>query len=117
LVTVEGARPRSPAIPRQLLPLASPREMVSLSFMVKQSSRRTRCRGCMPPWLRIDGCRLLPNIPGDCTHRISLFPKTPDSRCLIPGFDDALFSQEWRDALWDKFYTAAPQRQRRCVEQ
>src|SRR5580704_205017 len=34
-----------------------------------------------------------------------------------PGFDGALFSREWKDALWDKFFTAAPQRQRRSVEQ
>jgi len=35
---------------------------------------------------------------------------------LIPGFDGALFSQEWRDALWARFYMAAPRRQRRSVE-
>src|SRR5882672_1459485 len=39
------------------------------------------------------------------------------ARCLIPGFDGALFSREWKDALWDKFFTAAPQRQRQSVEQ
>ena len=37
-------------------------------------------------------------------------------RCLIPGFDGALFSPRWREALWAKFFTAAPQRQRRSVE-
>jgi hypothetical protein len=37
--------------------------------------------------------------------------------CLIPGFDGALFSREWKDALWDRFFTAAPQRQRQSVEQ
>ena len=36
--------------------------------------------------------------------------------CLIPGFDGAVFSPEWRDALWARFFTAAPQRQRRSVE-
>jgi hypothetical protein len=35
---------------------------------------------------------------------------------LIPGFDGALFSREWKDALWDRFFTAAPQRQRQSVE-
>jgi len=39
------------------------------------------------------------------------------TRCLIPGFDGAVFSGEWKEALWDRFYTAAPQRQRRSVEQ
>jgi hypothetical protein len=26
---------------------------------------------------------------------------------LVPGFDGALFSPAWRDALWAKFFTAA----------
>ncbi|MFJ1293040.1 hypothetical protein ACEPPZ_13260, partial [Paracoccus yeei] len=30
------------------------------------------------------------------------------SRCLIPRFDGAILSLEWKDALWDKFVTAAP---------
>ncbi len=36
--------------------------------------------------------------------------------CLVPGFDGALFSKEWKDALWARFSTAAPQRQRQSVE-
>ena len=32
------------------------------------------------------------------------------SMCLIPGFDGALFSPAWRDALWVRFFTAAPPR-------
>jgi hypothetical protein len=39
------------------------------------------------------------------------------SRCLVSGFDGALFSSESKDALWARFYTAAPPRQRRSVEQ
>src|SRR5882757_2754277 len=38
------------------------------------------------------------------------------ARCLIPGFDGADFSLAWRDALWARFFTAAPQRQRQSVE-
>jgi hypothetical protein len=38
-------------------------------------------------------------------------------RCLIPDFDGAIFSLEWRDALWARFFTAAPQRLRQSVEQ
>ena len=38
------------------------------------------------------------------------------SRCLIPGFDGALFTAGWRDALWARFSTAAPRRRRRSVE-
>ncbi len=31
-----------------------------------------------------------------------------DARCLIPRFDGAILSQEWKEALWDKFVTEAP---------
>jgi hypothetical protein len=37
-------------------------------------------------------------------------------RCLISGFDGAVFSREWKEALWARFFTAAPQRLRRPVE-
>ena len=40
-----------------------------------------------------------------------------EARCLVSGFDGALFSSESKDALWARFYTAAPRRQRRSVEQ
>jgi hypothetical protein len=32
------------------------------------------------------------------------------ARCLIPGFDWAIHSLEWKDALWDRYATAAPGR-------
>jgi hypothetical protein len=35
---------------------------------------------------------------------------------LVPGFAGALFSLECKDALWARFFTAAPQRQRQSVE-
>ena len=48
------------------------------------------------------------------------FPASTDlstrPRCLIPGFDGAPLSPDSKDALWDRFFTAAPQRQRRSVE-
>jgi hypothetical protein len=28
--------------------------------------------------------------------------------CLIPWFDGAILSQEWKEALWAKFVTGAP---------
>jgi hypothetical protein len=43
------------------------------------------------------------------------YPEQP--RCLIPDFDGAFLSHESKDALWDKFYTAAPPRQSQSVEQ
>ena len=30
------------------------------------------------------------------------------TRCLIPGFDGAIFSQAWKDILWDRYVTGAP---------
>jgi hypothetical protein len=37
-------------------------------------------------------------------------------RCLVPAFGGAYFSREWKEALWDRYCTGAPQRQRRSVE-
>jgi hypothetical protein len=31
-------------------------------------------------------------------------------RCLIPRFDGAVSSPEWKDALWARYYTEAPRR-------
>ena len=38
------------------------------------------------------------------------------ARCLIPGFDGAILSTGWKDALWARFFMGAPRRQRRSVE-
>jgi hypothetical protein len=38
-------------------------------------------------------------------------------RCLVPAFDGVIFSHQWKDALWDRFCTGAPARQRQSVEQ
>ena len=38
------------------------------------------------------------------------------SLCLVPHFDGAILSLGWKEALWDKFFMAAPRRQRRSVE-
>ncbi len=60
------------------------------------------------------------------THHQSIEPSAPTSAalgqspsCLIPGFNGALFWHEWKDALWAKFCTVAPQRQpaiRRAIQ-
>jgi hypothetical protein len=34
---------------------------------------------------------------------------------LIPAFDGAIFSLEWKEALWDRFFTVAPRRLRQSV--
>ena len=38
------------------------------------------------------------------------------TRCLVPAFDGAFLSRGWKEALWARFYTEAPPRQRRSVE-
>ncbi len=38
------------------------------------------------------------------------------AECLVPGFEGAIFSAGWRDALWAGFCTAAPRRRRQSVE-
>src|SRR5690606_31064896 len=40
----------------------------------------------------------------------------PLSRCLVPGFDGALFGQQWKDARWTRFSKAATARHRLVVE-
>jgi hypothetical protein len=42
-----------------------------------------------------------------------LIPLLPKPRCLVPAFDGAFLSREWKEALWARFYTGAPLRQRR----
>jgi hypothetical protein len=39
---------------------------------------------------------------------VSATGDTSLSRCLIPRFDGVILSQEWKEALWDKFVTGAP---------
>jgi hypothetical protein len=49
----------------------------------------------------------------DCTQAIVLLG---ERKCLVPPFDGAYFSEREKEALWDRFFTAAPARQRRSVE-
>jgi ATP-dependent DNA ligase len=53
-------------------------------------------------------------ITGDYPRIVSALAKL---RCLVPAFDGAILSFRWKEALWDKFFMAAPRRQRRSVEQ
>ncbi len=39
---------------------------------------------------------------------LEFFLDTPMPRCLIPWFDGAIHSVEWKDALWDRYVMAAP---------
>ena len=56
--------------------------------------------------------------PKHCFQEESIVGATASSvsNCLIPGFDGAIFSHEWKEALWPKFCTGAPPRKRRSVE-
>ena len=42
---------------------------------------------------------------------------TVDARCLVPAFGGVILSLEWKDALWDRFYTAAPRRRTQSEQQ
>src|SRR5215211_8583102 len=59
--------------------------------------------------------RLYGRVQQDRWRALWLRRKQMPAKCLVPGFDGAFFSPEWRDALWAKFFTGAPARQRRCV--
>ncbi|AQU88628.1 hypothetical protein B0W47_15560 [Komagataeibacter nataicola] len=37
--------------------------------------------------------------------------------CLVPGFDDVIFSREWKEALWDRYVMAAPRPRTPCEQQ
>src|SRR5690242_19644646 len=47
--------------------------------------------------------RLSPGCDPGLTLRSPLRATGKCSTCLVPGFDGALFSSEWKDALWAKF--------------
>jgi hypothetical protein len=47
---------------------------------------------------------------------IDAIPDPPFTRCLVPAFGGAFLSSDSKDALWARFYTGAPQRQRRSGE-
>jgi hypothetical protein len=54
--------------------------------------------------------------PGQTPEQIDGWFATLEARCLVPAFDGAYFSEREKEALWDRFYTGAPRRQRRSVE-
>ena len=39
------------------------------------------------------------------------------TRCSVPTFDGSKMASQWRDSLWDKFYTGAPRQLRQSVDQ
>ena len=61
-------------------------------------------------------------LKGVATGRAALAATTADvlairhpTKCLIPDFDGAPFSREWKDARWARFCPEAQPRQRRSV--
>jgi hypothetical protein len=49
-------------------------------------------------------------LPLDVANRKTVHPICAE--CLIPGFDGAILSKEWKEALWAKFSMAATQKMR-----
>ncbi|HEX7389289.1 MAG TPA: hypothetical protein VF286_04200, partial [Acidiphilium sp.] len=58
----------------------------------------------------------LSETPPDMTLYRDLIQTRVTPRCLVPGFGGATFSDEWKEALWARFFTEAPARLRRSVE-
>ncbi len=83
---------------------------VSLAFDLREIHRLREVRLAADSKL---GVTLAPCIylPGDKLKLLEAF-----TRCIVPAFDGAYFSHEWKEALWGRFYTGAPLRQRRSVE-
>lgn len=53
-------------------------------------------------------------VPGDLPPGWAIYQQT---RCSVPGYGGTMEPPTRRDELWDRFYTAAPQRQRQSVAQ
>ena len=51
-----------------------------------------------------------------CNRSESCNRRSRPTKCIVPAFYGAYFSRAWKEALWDRFCTGAPQRQRRSVE-
>ena len=64
----------------------------------------------------MDYAKVTKTLARNLIMRSILWNRFEFTRCLVPDFDGVIYSKAWRDALWDKFYTAALQRQRQCVE-
>jgi NAD(P)-dependent dehydrogenase (short-subunit alcohol dehydrogenase family) len=77
-----------------------------------------RCMKAVVPAMRERRQGLIINL-SSIAGRMAVFSHSAygPSRCLVPGFDGAIFDQGWKDALWARFYTGAPARQRQSVEQ
>ena len=43
-----------------------------------------------------------------CKAQGSIVTEFGITRCLLPRFNGAICSLEWKEALWDKYVTAAP---------
>ena len=89
---VAPAPPPPPLVQGDKLPLDKPRLPPDATHLPKQEDK--------PSLAHVAGCQC-----GPCL-----------TSCLIPGFDGAIFSIEWKEALWVRFSMGAPRRQRRSVE-
>jgi phospholipase/lecithinase/hemolysin len=63
----------------------------------------------------LDTSTPVPTLTTQVDEFLQAHPKAPSS-CFVPAFDGAFLSSESKDALWARFFTGAPQRQRRSVE-
>jgi hypothetical protein len=85
----------------------------------KSASKEPSERASMTPMKPLgDLAGLLDDVRARCpafaeafgAHFLRLIEQHKDIRCLIPGFDGAISSSEWKDALWARYCTEAPRR-------
>ncbi|WP_353200130.1 hypothetical protein [Sandarakinorhabdus sp.] len=77
-------------------------------------AERTKVRG--PIALIEKGTGLVVGVANLTDSLSPLSLREMSARCLIPGFDGALFTDSWKEALWARYSTGAPQRLRQSVE-
>src|SRR4051794_30183156 len=99
--------------PTQRLQPQHRRDLVRRPHLVSPQDLRLRHR--------LTSAQIHLDPPGSVIQRVHFllssgvqFYMSPDS--LIPGFDGAVSTPEWKDALWARFSMGAPPRQRRSVE-
>jgi transposase len=65
-------------------------------------------RGYDAAWFRdaLQEKGITPCIPGRKIRNKTV--KYDKRRCLIPRFDGAILSLEWKEAIWDRYVTGAP---------
>ena len=96
-------------MPEAMVPIASQGERMDELKLTNAEREALARKERSEARLRSEGVPFIRHLPRMETR--------DEVRCLVPAFDGAFLSHDSKDALWDKFYTAAPPRRRQSVEQ